>query len=75
MTADNKTPITPYTQDGYSQLCERLEDDTVVATLRAHIDTFAADVVEAFHRGTEDCRGDGKSLPRRLSHPSRRGAP
>ena len=61
MTADNKTPITPYTQDGYSQLCERLEDDTVVATLRAHIDTFAADGNRALlKRFTEGLRIAGE---------------
>ena len=35
--------ITPYTQDGYRQLCERLDDDTVAALLHAHIRAFAAD--------------------------------
>jgi len=44
-TADNTTttPIAPYTQDGYRQLCERLDDDTVAALLHAHIRAFAAD--------------------------------
>ena len=37
------TAIAPYTQDGYRQLCERLDDDTVAALLHAHIDAFAAD--------------------------------
>ncbi len=35
--------ITPYTQDGYRQLCERLDDDAVAALLHAHIRAFAAD--------------------------------
>ena len=43
MTADNATAIAPYTQDGYRQLCERLDDDTVAALLHAHIRAFAAD--------------------------------
>lgn len=44
-TADNTTttPIAPYTQDGYRQLCERLDDDTVATLLHAHIRAFAAD--------------------------------
>ena len=37
------TAIAPYTQDGYRQLCERLDDDTVAALLHAHIRAFAAD--------------------------------
>ena len=37
------TAIAPYTQDGYRQLCERLDDDTVTALLHAHIRAFAAD--------------------------------
>ena len=37
------TAIAPYTQDGYRQLCERLDDDTVTALLHAHICAFAAD--------------------------------
>lgn len=37
------TAIAPYTQDGYRQLCERLDDDTVAALLHAHISAFAAD--------------------------------
>ena len=43
MTTDNTTAIAPYTQDGYRQLCERLDDDTVTALLHAHIRAFAAD--------------------------------
>lgn len=43
MTTDNTTAIAPYTQDGYRQLCERLDDDTVAALLHAHIRAFAAD--------------------------------
>ena len=43
MTTDNTTAITPYTQDGYRQLCERLDDDTVATLLHAHIRAFAAD--------------------------------
>ena len=43
MTANNTTAIAPYTQDGYRQLCERLDDDTVAALLHAHIRAFAAD--------------------------------
>ena len=42
-SSGESTTITKYTQDGYSQLCERLDDDAVVALLRAHIDAFAAD--------------------------------
>ena len=37
------TAIAPYTQDGYRQLCERLDDDSVAALLHAHIRAFAAD--------------------------------
>ena len=40
---DGTAAITPYTQDGYRQLCERLDDDTVAALLHAHIRAFAAD--------------------------------
>ena len=40
---DETTAIAPYTQDGYRQLCERLDDDTVAALLHAHIRAFAAD--------------------------------
>ena len=47
MTTDNTTAIAPYTQDGYRQLCERLDDDTVAALLHAHIRAFAADMEEA----------------------------
>ena len=39
---DETTAIAPYTQDGYRQLCERLDDDTVAALLHAHIRAFAA---------------------------------
>ena len=40
---DGTAAITPYTQDDYRRLCERLDDDTVAALLHAHIDAFAAD--------------------------------
>ena len=39
---DGPAAITPYTQDDYRRLCERLDDDTVAALLHAHIDAFAA---------------------------------
>ena len=39
---DGTAAITPYTQDDYRRLCERLDDDTVAALLHAHIDAFAA---------------------------------
>jgi len=42
MTENSTMATTIYTQDDYRRLCERLEDDTVVVTLRAHIDAFAA---------------------------------
>ena len=40
---DGTAAITPYTQDGYRQICERIGDDTVAALLHAHIRAFAAD--------------------------------
>lgn len=43
MTTNDTKAITIYTQDGYRQLCERLDDDTVAALLHAHIRAFAAD--------------------------------
>ena len=44
LSAQSEAPaITPYTQDDYRQLCERLDDDTVAALLHAHIRAFAAD--------------------------------
>ena len=54
MTADNATAIAPYTQDGYRQLCERLDDDTVAALLHAHIRAFAADGNRALLRRLTD---------------------
>ena len=58
---DGTAAITPYTQDGYRQLCERLDDDTVAALLHAHIRAFAADgnrqllkrLTEAMHIAAE----------------------
>ena len=43
MATDRTTAFTPYSHDGYCQLCERLDDDTVAALLHAHIRAFAAD--------------------------------
>jgi len=44
LSAQSEAPaITPYTQDDYRRLCERLDDDTVAALLHAHIRAFAAD--------------------------------
>ena len=43
MTANDTKAITPYTQDDYCRLCERLDDYTVSVLLHAHIDAFAAD--------------------------------
>ena len=61
MTTDNTTAITPYTQDGYRQLCERLDDDTVTALLHAHIRAFAADGSRALlKRLTEGLRIAGE---------------
>ena len=58
---DGTAAITPYTQDGYRQICERIGDDTVAALLHAHIDAFAADgnrqllkrLTEAMHIAAE----------------------
>ncbi|WP_314066929.1 hypothetical protein [Cardiobacterium hominis] len=58
---DGTAAITPYTQDDYRRLCERLDDDTVAALLHAHIDAFAADgnrqllkrLTEAMHIAAE----------------------
>ena len=61
MTTDNTTAIAPYTQDGYRQLCERLDDDTVTALLHAHIRAFAADGSRALlKRLTEGLRIAGE---------------
>ena len=51
---DGTAAITPYTQDGYRQLCERLDDDTVAALLHAHIRAFAADGNRALLRRLTD---------------------
>ena len=58
---DGTAAITPYTQDDYRRLCERLDDDTVAALLHAHIDAFAADGNrQLLHRLTEGVRIAGE---------------
>ena len=61
MTTNDTKAITIYTQDGYRQLCERLDDDTVAALLHAHIRAFAADGSRALlKRLTEGLRIAGE---------------
>ena len=54
MATDRTTALTPYSHDGYCQLCERLDDDTVAALLHAHIRAFAADGNRALLRRLTD---------------------
>ena len=61
MSTDRTTALTPYSHDGYCQLCERLDDDTVAALLHAHIRAFAADGSQALlKRLTEGLRIAGE---------------